>query len=138
MYKPETGHVVQFTNTYDARSLYYVEGVSGNRVTVSPVSQPTEMGTMSLNISMATFREMGGAAAVVSDEELSAVKAVYTALALSSLELVETAMIAAAVFGEAVGEAILPLEDMEKLESGLDQIKAGIKFLEDAREGAYV
>lgn len=137
-YTPKTGHVVTFVNTYDSKTRYHVDYAGAFRLRLSPIDQSADFYSVEVDLSRELAAEMGVSPAVLSDDEMATLKAVYAAMLLESMDLVESAMLAKVLFGEEVAQTILPAQTIEDLTQALDGMKAGIQFLEDARNGVLV
>jgi hypothetical protein len=138
MYEPKPGHLIKFTHTTHNQDVYQVDYVDAERVGVTSSEAAAKGVKNGINLSRALFHEMGGSPVVLSDEEMAALEALYLLKLADNLEFIEMIMTLSAVFGEEVGMAMFPVSEMEKMEKNMNEYKAGLDFLREARqEAAY-
>lgn len=132
-YEPKAGHVVTFVNTHDNKTRYHVDHASDSRLRLSPVDQSSDYYEVEVDLSRELAAEMGVSPAVLTDAEMGALKAAYAVILLEAMDVVETATLIATLFGSDVAAKMLT-----GLATGIENIREGIQFCEDARNGVYV
>jgi|tagenome__1003787_1003787.scaffolds.fasta_scaffold20066274_1 hypothetical protein len=136
MYEPMHGHLVTFTQTHDTTTVYHVDSVDSERVTVTTATDAANGAKDAISLSRSLFRDMGGSPVCLSDEEMAMMEVLYAAKVVEAFDLLEMIMTLSAIFGEDVGMALLPPSELKAMEKNLNEFKAGLEFLRKVRADA--
>lgn len=131
MYEPKTGDSVTFANTYDNKTVYQITDVSGGRVEFASDDGVT------VSVGLPLFVEMGATPVAVKNDAtgldadaVAVLGAMWAVGIMDFLEILEAAMLANALFGPVIAEALFPLAQLTEASDNLAEFGNMVAALE--------